>query len=130
MITVNLPNFITQTFVDQFMILIYLSLIDIVFGTILALVNKKFDWAKFGGFFKSDGIPVLGFVVVKMLMAIPAEMVPEGLLNGISSFAYIAAFAMIAASILKNVGETGVLSKQINAIGVRHTPNTKEQPEG
>ena len=113
-----------QAISSQLYILLGLTIIDFVFGVILALRQGRFQWAKVAGYIDSDLLPILGWVVVELLRVIPAEYVPLNLETIIPVGVYVTVFLKIFASVAGHLAAVGVLNNTLQRVGVTPTGAT------
>jgi hypothetical protein len=107
----------------RLLVLALLTVIDIVFGVVIALVvNKNFKWEYLANYLNSDVLPIFGWVGIVLLATIPSGLVPTGAtLIGID-VVYGTVFLKILASILGSLADMGVLQKPLNRIGIGAMP--------
>jgi small basic protein len=94
------------------------TLLDIVFGVIVALVKKEFKWEYLMHYLSSDVLPIFAWVGVVVLTTIPAENIPSGVLPIASDAVYATVFLGILASVLKSFTELGILKEALGKIGI------------
>jgi hypothetical protein len=115
----------------QLFAVLILTAVDFVLGVTLALVSKSFKWDKLTSYISSDLVPILAWLALEVVSAIPAEAMPSGILNGLSVAVYGTVSLRILASILGSIASTGILTNQLNRLGVdnKYAPtNSKDVP--
>ena len=103
---------------NYFYVLIGLTVIDFVYGTIIALVQKRFAWDKLTGYLTSDVLPILAWLVSAFLAAIPAEFIPGGVAVAVPGVIYATVFLRIFASIMGHIGASNVKTDALRNVGV------------
>lgn len=105
----------------RFFTLLAMGALDFILGVIMALVQKRFMWAKLTGYIQSNGIPILGWLVAEYLLALPADLVPPGVLDGALLAIYTTVFLKLLTSILGHLAAMGLLEKAFSKMGVEPT---------
>lgn len=108
-----------QSISGQFYVLLILTAVDFVYGTILALVQKRFAWDKLTGYITSDILPILAWLVVSLVAAIPAEFIPANAAIAVPYIVYATVFLRIFASIMGHVSASGVLTNVLEKVAVK-----------
>jgi len=99
-------------------VLTLLTVLDFVFGVLVALfIKKDFKWEYLSHFLTSDVLPIFTWVGAVLISTIPAEQIPSGVLPIISGAIYTFVFIQIFSSIMSSFAEIGVLSKPLNKAG-------------
>jgi hypothetical protein len=95
------------------LVLLGLMVIDVVLGVVIALVKHEFKWDKLTGYLESDFLPVIGWLVLRVILLIPAEYIPGSMpvTEGLQIFAYSTVFLKILGSIFANLQRIGVVGK-------------------
>lgn len=100
-------------------VLALLTLIDFVLGVVVALVKKKFQWVYLYHFLETDVLPILVWIVVVMINAIPQAYIPKGfVIPLVSGFIYLTIFASIIGSILESIKDAGIGVEFFPKIGI------------
>lgn len=113
---------------NQLYVLLGLTVIDFVFGVILALRQKRFQWSKIAGYIDSDILPILGWVVISAIRMIPADYVPLNLDAILPAGVYVTVFLKIFASVASHLAAVGVLNNTLQSVGI--TPTGEKPPAG
>ena len=90
-------------------VLLLITIIDFVLGVLVALVGKTFKWSYLAHYLQSDVLPIFGWLVVAILAAIPAALVPSGVAPFFEYAVYATVFIDIMASVLESLKSIGVL---------------------
>ena len=104
---------------DQLLVLLVLSLIDLVFGVLAALRAGNFKLEKLAGVLESDLFPIIGWLGVVAIAAIPQDLVPSNYVGYLPEGAYGLVFIKIAGSILGSVSSFGLAVDTLKKIGVQ-----------
>ncbi len=93
------------------LVLIGLTVVDVVFGVAVALIKREFKWDKLTGYLSSDILPMLGWLVIRLILLIPADFVPwaSPITTIVGIGAYTTVFLKILGSILVNLQRVGVI---------------------
>lgn len=106
-----------DTIHEKIIWLVGLTLLDIIVGLILSLINGTFDLEKIVSFLKSDGLPIFGWLVSVLLLTIPAQFLPENFVfPATETVIYGGVVLKIIGSILKSLGDAGILSEYISKV--------------
>ncbi len=103
---------------DRLIALIILTAIDFILGVVLALVHKTFSWEKLTGYIESDLLPILAWLAVEVISALPQDVVPSGAVNVVPLVVYSTVFLKITASILSHVSNMGVARGLLGRVGI------------
>jgi hypothetical protein len=107
----------------RLLVLALLTVIDIVFGVVIALVkNKNFKWEYLANFLNSDVLPIFGWIGIVLIASIPSGLVPAGAILIGTDVVYGFVFLKILASILGSLADMGILQKPLNRIGIGDMP--------
>lgn len=104
---------------DQLVVLLGLTILDFIFGTIAAFKARTFQLEKLGGIVESGFLPILGWFGVVVIAAIPQQLVPSEFLVATPDFVYGLVFIRVAGSILGSIASFGVGTDQLRKIGVQ-----------
>lgn len=103
----------------KLLVLAVLTMLDFLLGTIISIVKKEFKLEYLMHYLDSDVLPILGWLAVFIITAIPAALVPEGAFLSIVEWGvYSTVFLGILASILKHLASIGILTAPLAKIGV------------
>jgi hypothetical protein len=94
-----------------------LTVIDVIFGILVALfIKKDFKWVYLNHFMTSDVMPILGWVAVVIITTIPA--VPTEIMPVVSGTVYTFVLLSIVASVLESFSAIGILTNTLGKIGI------------
>jgi len=94
----------------RLIVLLILTLFDFLFGVILAVIAKTFQWDYLMHYLNTDILPILIWVAIVVISQIPAEFIPSGSLPLFEYGVYATVFLSIAASLVGHFQKIGVLS--------------------
>jgi hypothetical protein len=94
----------------RLVVLLLLTLFDFLFGVILALIAKTFQWDYLMHYLSTDILPILAWMAIVVVTQIPAEFIPSGALPVFEYGVYATVFLSIAASLVGQFQKIGVLS--------------------
>lgn len=105
----------------KLLVLAILTLLDFLLGTIVSIVVKKdFKLEYLMHYVNSDILPILGWLSVVVITAIPAALIPEGaVLPIVEVFVYGTVFLGILASLLGHLADIGILTGPLGKIGIK-----------
>jgi len=113
----------------KLVVLAILMFLDIFLGILLAVISKTFNWEKLTSFLKSDGLPVLGWIIVVVITFIPKEFVPDGFtIPFAADVTYGLVFLKIFGSLMKSLSDAGVLTELFGKLGVPSAGGKIEPP--
>jgi hypothetical protein len=95
-----------------------LTVIDFVMGVAVALANGKFKWDKLTSYITSDILPILAWLSAVVISAIPISVLPSNMIGVMAWGIYSTVTLRILASIAGSFGAIGVLTEQMNRVGV------------
>lgn len=100
-------------------VLALLTVIDIVFGVIEAVIHKKFEWQALMHFVQTDLLPILAWLVIVLLKLIPEVLLPKGYTIPVVSELYYGGLVLsIFGSIFKSWAELGIMENLFSKVGV------------
>jgi hypothetical protein len=128
-----LPDFLAyvNTVATPLIWLVIFALLDLGFGVLTAVAQKRFTWDKITDYLSSNGLPILGWLVAEFVLLAPAELVPEAyqtVSSGIGWTIYATVSAKILASLFGHFASFGVLTGVLGKIGIQ--PTEPELPDG
>jgi len=107
----------------QLIILVILMFADLLFGVLVALIQKKFDWDYLPEFLINDGMWILAWLISMLILAFPKEFIPELLSNTFSIGVYATVAGKIAASLLGHWSALGLFTGIMTKIAIYPTGN-------
>jgi hypothetical protein len=116
---------IQVSLLPKLFVLIGLALLDLILGVLLALVQKRFEWAKLTDYISSSLLPIVGWFAVGLVGLIPVTFIPEQVPVVAESLVYATVFAKILASILGHLSAIGILQNVFSRLGVQPTGITR-----
>ena len=113
------------TIATQLYALLILTFLDLVLGVAMALVQRRFSWAYLTAYIPNNVMPILGWLAVTVIVALPAASLPSVVSQALSTISgvvvYATVFLKILASILGHLSAMGVLTHTLNKAGVKPT---------
>jgi hypothetical protein len=105
---------------NKLLILLVLMLFNVLFGVIMALVKKRFQWDYLTNYLQSDLLPILGWLAYGYICLIPvgSESIPTGVLTVTESAVYLTVLLRIMSSLLTHFAEIGIMTDTLKAIGI------------
>lgn len=103
---------------DQLVVLLILTLVDLLFGVIAAIKARTFKLEKMAGVMTSDLLPILGWIGIVIIAAIPQDLIPANFVGYAPTGAYGLVFIKIVGSILGSVASFGLAVDSLKKIGV------------
>lgn len=101
-----------------------LTVVDLIFGVIEAVVHHKFEWQKLMHFVQTDVLPTLVWLTIVLLKLIPQVLLPKGYTIPFISEVYYGGLVLsIFGSIFKSWGELGLLTDVLGKVGVMGVKN-------
>ncbi len=94
----------------RLLVLLILTIFDFLFGVILAVIAKTFQWDYLMHYLETDILPIFAWVAIVVISQIPAEFIPSGALPLFEYGVYVTVFLSIAASLVGHFQKIGVLS--------------------
>lgn len=106
--------------------LLILMVADVLLGVVIALTHKVFSTEKLTGYISSDLLPILGWLVLRVLLLLPAETIPQssGLPVDIAWGVYATVFLKILGSIMGSLSSIGVLTQVATILGTSRAKPT------
>ncbi len=104
------PAVVWAVIEPRLVVLLILTIFDFIFGVILAVIAKTFQWDYLMHYLETDILPILAWVAIVMISQIPAEFIPSGALPLFEYGIYATVFLSIAASLVGHFQKIGVLS--------------------
>ena len=98
--------------------------LDLIFGVVKSLKDRKFEWEKLAGFLETYGIKLFGWLVLEALTFLPEDVVAEtAALNlgttALSWTAYIAVMGSALGSLYGNVVAVGLIPDVIQGVAAK-----------
>jgi len=100
-----------KTIEPRLLILLVMTVIDFLFGTILALVAKKFQWSYLANYLNTDILPILAWMAAALIGAFPVAILPDGALPIMADVIYATVFIKLSASVVGHFQKVGVLKE-------------------
>jgi hypothetical protein len=104
------PAAIWAVLEPRLVVLLILTLFDFLFGVILAVIAKTYQWDYLMHYLNTDILPILAWVAIVVIGQIPAEFIPSGALPVFEYGVYATVFLSISASLIGHFQKIGVLS--------------------
>lgn len=114
----------------KLIVLLFLTLLDLLFGVILALRRGEFLWRKLLGYLDSDVFPILAWLAVEAMALIPGDLIPAGAELFAPQIVYATVFIVIMASVAGHLSAFGVLTSALQRVGVKPTGLKAEPAPG
>jgi hypothetical protein len=103
----------------KLLVLAVLTLLDFLLGTIISVVKKDFKLEYLMHYVNSDILPILGWLAVTVIVAIPQALTPEGVvLPIVEAGVYATVFLGILASVLGHLSSIGILQQPLAKLGI------------
>lgn len=94
---------------------------DLIFGIIVSLKQKRFDWNYLPQFLLSDGAWILAWFFAEGLLYFFKDIFPSALLNVIGAGLYLPVAGKIGASVLGHFSALGVLTNGLSRLAIPPT---------
>jgi hypothetical protein len=94
----------------RLVVLLILTVFDFLFGVVLAVIAREFEWGYLLHYLNTDILPILAWVSIAVITQIPAEFIPGGALPIFEYGVYATVFLSIAASLFEQFMKIGVLT--------------------
>jgi|GEM_PF-3083705 len=94
----------------RLVVLLILTIFDFLFGVILAVIAKTFQWDYLMHYLETDILPILAWIAIVVISQIPAEFIPSGALPLFEYGVYATVFLSNVASLVGHFQKIGVLS--------------------
>lgn len=114
----------------KLIVLLFLTLLDLLFGVILALRRGEFKWGKLVGYLDSDILPILAWLAVEGMALIPGELIPAGAELFAPQIVYATVFIAILASVAGHLSAFGLLTSSLQRVGIKPTGLREESAAG
>lgn len=95
--------------------------LDFVLGVLIAIKQKAFDWSRLADYLGNSGLPIAGWLAAEVLLAIPQELVPDGVITGALAGVYATVFLKFLTSLLGHLSAIGLLTDAFAKLGVKAT---------
>jgi hypothetical protein len=105
----------------QLYLLLALMFADVVFGTIVSIVQKRFSWDYLPQFLVSNGVWILAWFFSEVLLYYFSEALPQNIQTLLSAGIYLPIASKIGASLLGHWSALGVFPKALEKVAVRPT---------
>jgi hypothetical protein len=92
-------------------VLLILTGLDVVFGILVAVLQKRFEWQKVAGFMTTDIPYVLVWMATALLGQLPPEYLPQVITDYGPKAAYAFTSVAIGGSFVAHLAALGMLSK-------------------
>jgi hypothetical protein len=102
----------------KLIVLLILTLLDLLFGILLAVRQKRFEWAKLTGYLDSDIFPILAWMAAEVIGAIPVGLIPEEGMMILPQIVYGTVFLKILASVAGHMSAIGVLTSALSRVKI------------
>ena len=97
-------------------VLLILTGLDIVFGILIAILQKRFEWQKVAGFMTTDIPYILVWMAMALLSQLPSEYLPQAITDYGPKAAYAFASVAIGGSFVAHLAALGMLSKSTEKV--------------
>jgi hypothetical protein len=101
--------------------LLIIAALDFLLGVIIALKNGEFDWSRLTDYISSNGVPIVGWLSVEVLLRLPQELLPAGLEMVAFTAVYSTVALKLLASLLGHLSALGLLSDFLGKIKIPPT---------
>jgi len=106
------PGAIWAVIEPRLVVLFILTVFDFLFGVVLALIAKEFEWDYLLHYLNTDILPILAWIAVVVITQIPAELIPGGALPIFEYGVYATVFLSITASLFEQYKKIGILANR------------------
>jgi hypothetical protein len=94
----------------RLVVLLILTVFDFLFGVVLAVIAREFEWGYLLHYLNTDILPILAWIAVAVITQIPDEFIPGGALPIFEYGVYATVFLSIAASLFEQFKKIGILT--------------------
>jgi hypothetical protein len=105
----------------QLYVAIFMTLLDLIFGVILAVRQKRFSWDHLNDYLDKNIIPILIWLAVAALSMLPTQTIPDGITFLAPEVVYYGILAHIGQSLLSHFSAFGVGTNMLSKASILPT---------
>lgn len=114
----------------KFYALLFLTFLDVFFGVILAIRQKRFSWDHLNDYLDHDVIPMLVWLAVEGISLLPSGIIPEGVTVAIPNAIYAGLFLYILSSFMSHASAFGVATNALAKVNILPTGGPAPDADG